>query len=106
MHVIEAVLNRRSIRKYTNLSIPNELLTNLITAAMHAPSAYNEQPWQFIIINDKNLLEKIPSFSPHAQMSKDAPVGILICADKRLLKTNDLWMIDCAAAAQNLLLVA
>jgi nitroreductase len=106
MNTIEAICSRRSVRKYNNQTIPNELILEIITAAMFAPSAFNEQPWQFIIINDKNLLNKIPLFSPHAHMCKNSTVSILICCDKTLEKTSDFWIQDCSAATQNLLLAA
>ncbi|MBI5346847.1 MAG: nitroreductase family protein [Chlamydiae bacterium] len=106
MDTIEAIFSRRSVRKFSCQPIPSELITLIINAAMHAPSAYNEQPWQFIIINDKNLLEKVPPFSPHAVMCTCATVGILICADKNFEKIPEMSPIDCAAATQNLLLAA
>jgi nitroreductase len=52
MEMMEAILSRRSIRSYTDQSVPKELLEKLLKAAMNAPSAGNEQPWHFIIIDE------------------------------------------------------
>jgi len=71
---------------------------------MSAPSAGNEQPWHFIVINDPDILGIIPSFHSHAQMLKDASVGILICGDINLEKHKGMWVQDCSAATQNILI--
>lgn len=50
---------------------------------MSAPSAANEQPWEFIVTQDRKMLDDIPAFSPFASMARRAPLGILVCADTR-----------------------
>ncbi|MBP1726990.1 MAG: nitroreductase, partial [Deltaproteobacteria bacterium] len=52
MDAMEAILTRRSVRSYTSALIPENLLTQLLRAAMNAPSAGNEQPWHFVVIRD------------------------------------------------------
>jgi len=104
MDAIEAILSRRSIRKYLKKPIPEELINKLLKAGMSAPSAGNEQPWHFIVINDPNILGIIPSFHNHAQMLKDASVGILVCGDINLEKHEGMWVQDCSAATQNILI--
>ncbi|MCX6098040.1 MAG: nitroreductase family protein, partial [Caldiserica bacterium] len=54
---MDTIRNRRSIRKYTADPVPQELVTRLLQAAMSAPSAGNEQPWEFIIITDREVLQ-------------------------------------------------
>jgi nitroreductase len=73
---------------------------------MAAPSARNQQPWEFIVISDADLREKIPSVCPFAQMIVDAPVAILVCGNLKVETAQGYWVIDCAAATQNLLLAA
>ena len=73
---------------------------------MHAPSAGNEQPWHFVILTDRELLDKIPDFHPYAGMLAEAPVAVLVCGDPRQEKHPGMWVQDCAAATQNLLLAA
>lgn len=101
---MKAIMNRRSIRQYTNQAVRDEQVKTLLEAAMCAPSAGNEQPWHFVVIRDRQLLDNVPKYHPHASMIKQASVAILICADTRLSKYDvDYWVQDCAAATENLL---
>ena len=106
MEALEAIFTRRSIRSYKPQPIPEELITRVLEAAMNAPSAGNEQPWHFMVINERQLLDAIPKFHPYAQMLHGAPAAILVCGDVRLEKHKDFWTLDCAAATENLLLAA
>ena len=106
MDVLEAIHTRRSIRKYQNKPVPEELIKEILAAAMSAPSAGNEQPWHFVIITDRQILDKVPNINPYAAMAKKAPAAILVCGDLGLEKFPGNWLLDCAAAVQNLLLAA
>jgi nitroreductase len=106
METLETIRTRRSIRKYTDQEVPEHLVTELLKAAMAAPSAGNEQPWHFVVIRDRNLLDEIPKFHPYSAMLKYASVAILVCGDLTLEKYKGCWVQDCAAATQNLLLAA
>lgn len=106
MDAIEAILTRRSIRKYTQDPVSEETIEKLLEAAMAAPSAGNQQPWHFIVIRDREILDEIPKLHPYAQMVKEAPVAIVVCGDERSVKYKIYWPQDCAAATQNLLLAA
>ena len=99
-----ALLTRRSIRKYKPTVVPKNLIEEAIKAAMFAPSARNQQPWEFIIIDKRELLNEIPKFSPHAAMAKDAPVGVLICFNKSYEVAEGFFPQDLGAATQNMLL--
>ena len=104
MDAIEAILTRRSIRKYVKKPVSKEQIKELIKIGMSAPSAGDEQPWHFIVIDDSTILEEIPSFHNHAQMLKDAAVAILVCGDLDLEKHKGMWSQDCSAATQNILI--
>jgi nitroreductase len=106
MDVLEAIRTRRSIREYSDQPVPDDIIQQLLAAAMMAPSARNAQPWQFIRINNPTLLEKIPTFHPNGAMAANAPVAILVCGDLRLELSPGYWPQDCSAAVQNLLLAA
>jgi nitroreductase len=106
METIDAILTRRSIRKYDKKRISDEILHNLLRAACHAPSAGNQQPWVFVILDDRKILNVIDTFHPSAKMLKEADKAILVCGDLDLEKFKGYWMIDCAAAAENILLAA
>lgn len=101
---MEALLKRRSIRKYQDKEVPEEVIKELLNAAMVAPSAGNEQPWHFIVINKREILDAIPSIHPYSKMLEQAPVAILICGDESLEKHKGFWVQDCSAATENLLI--
>ncbi|MFW6377686.1 MAG: nitroreductase family protein [bacterium] len=108
---MESIFTRRSIRKYTDKDINDEKLKSLLKAGMAAPSARNEQPWHFIVIREREKLNKITSIHPYSGMLKGAPLAILVCGDKRVLPDNaeedfGYLIVDCSAATQNILLQA
>ncbi len=106
MEALECLHSRRSIRKYTDTPISDADLKVLLDAAMAAPSAGNAQPWHFVVVRDKALLEQVHAFNPYAAMLGKAALGILVCADTREEKYPGYWVQDCSAATQNLLLAA
>jgi nitroreductase len=103
---MDIILTRRSIRKYKQKEVPETVMYELLRAAMNAPSAGNAQPWHFVVIRDRKVLDAIPEFHPHAQMVKEASVAILVCGDSREEKFPGYWIQDCSAATQNILLAA
>lgn len=104
MDAIEAILTRRSVRKYSKKPISEKIIKELLEAAMSAPSAGNEQPWHFIIIDDPNILSKVPTFHNHAQMLKNTSIAILVCGDMNLDNHKGMWIQDCSAATENILI--
>lgn len=104
---LDMILSRRSIRAYTDEPVTEAQIEKLLRVAMSAPSANNEQPWQFVVIDDRELLDTIPEeVHPYSKMLKEAPVAILICGEPRRQHHAGYWEQDCAAATQNLLLAA
>jgi len=101
---MDAILSRRSVRRYTAEPVGDEVIKELLEAAMSAPSAGNEQPWQFVVIDDRQILDEIPKFHPHAQMLKEAPLAILVCGDEKFYKYKEYWIQDCSAATENILI--
>ena len=106
MDAIDCIFTRRSIRKFEKKPVPKELVTQILQAAMAAPSAGNQQPWQFVVIDDRALLDVIPSVHPYAAMTAESPVAILVCGDLSIESHKGYWVQDCSAAVQNLLLTA
>ncbi len=106
MDVIDAILTRRSIRKYTEQTVTDEQVENLLKSAMYAPSAVNKQPWHFIVFRNKLIAESIAEFHPNSYMLKNASVGILVCFDENLQHDKGYGELDCSAATQNILLTA
>jgi nitroreductase len=106
MDAIEAIKTRNSIRKYIKKKIPKKIIYELLEIGMCAPSAGNEKPWHFIIIDKNEILESIPKFHPHSNMLKEASIAILICIDKNLEKHKGMAVQDCSAATENILIAA
>lgn len=106
MDAMRAILSRRSIRQYKPEPVPDELITELLQAAMSAPSAKNERPWHFIVIKDREMLDVMSEIHQYASMFKDAPMAIAVCADTQIADPIGYWVQDCSAATENLLLAA
>jgi nitroreductase len=102
----ELLISRRSIRKYTDQEVTDLQVEELLKAAMYAPSAGNQQPWHFVVLRNKETFTKIHDFHPFSQMLDQASVVIAVCADLSLETKKGYWMIDCAAATENILLAA
>jgi len=99
------LLERKSIRKFTDKDISKEDITKMLQAAMQAPSANNQQPWEFIVVDDRELLDKLSLASNGAWMLKDVKVAIVPLIIPTELSPL-LAVQDLAAATQNILLEA
>lgn len=106
MDAMKAILTRRSVRDFKPEPISDDDQEDLLRAGMQAPTAKNEQPWHFVVIDDRALLHAIPEFHPYSKMLMDAPLAIMVCSDKTLEKKKKSWILDCSAATQNILLAA
>ena len=106
MDAMQAILGRRSIRKYRQGEVNDDMVRQLLEAAMSAPSAGNEQPWHFIVIRDREILNSIPSIHPYSRMLREAALGILICGDLKQEVYKGFWVQDCSAATENMLIAA
>jgi len=106
--ILTPIFARRSIREYTQQDIPDDMIRDLLEAAMAAPSAVAKDPWHFIIVRVQQTRDRIADALPNGQMLRQAPVGLVICGD--LGKAHDCQLSyllqDCSAAIQNLLLGA
>lgn len=106
---ISNILNRVSVRKYEDKEVSPEQLSIILHAAMSAPSGVNRQPWEFLVIDDRNLLTKLGNALPYAKMTGSAPIAIMVCGNTgRFLDGEDstLWQQDLSAASENILLAA
>ncbi|GMQ64661.1 nitroreductase family protein [Vallitalea maricola] len=105
--VIKRIYERRSIRKYLDKQVDKQTIITLLKTAMAAPTAVNCQPWEFIVVDEANKLSKIKEECKYARYN--APVGIVVCGNMKLaLKGADheLWIQDCSAAIENMLIAA
>lgn len=104
MEALKAILSRRSVRSFTSQIVDDSMIENILQAAMSAPSAANEQPWHFLVIKNRKILDKIPEVHPHSMMCAQAPLAIVPCVDTAQEKYRDFWVQDMAAATENILL--
>jgi nitroreductase len=103
---MDPVLARRSIRKYTDEDVSDDDLQYLLHAAMAAPSAGNQQPWHFVVIRSRETLVAIAEVHPYAKMLADAPLALAVLGDPSVEKHEGMWVQDCAAATENILVAA
>jgi len=101
---MKSILTRRSIRRFTSQPVSDEIIQDLLRAAMSAPSAGNEQPWEFVVITDRKILDEIPKVHPYAQMCREASAAILVCCDVTRETHQGFWVQDCSAATENILI--
>ncbi|MDR1973801.1 MAG: nitroreductase family protein [Bacteroidales bacterium] len=101
--VIENILNRKSVRKYTEQKIEKEKVDLLVRAAFAAPSGKNIRPWEIIVVDDVNILKSWGEQLHNAPMLKNAPLAIIVAGDT---VKSSYWYLDCSAATQNVLLAA
>jgi len=101
---IDNLFARRSIRRYTNQPVSEEQIKLLLKAAMAAPSAANLKPWHFIAITSRPILNKLANAHPHAKMLTQAALAICVCGEPAI--NERMWVQDCAASTENILLAA
>ncbi len=109
MTTMETIRARRSVRRYKpGITIPRAHITQVLEAAMLAPSACNTRPWEFIVVEDAALKDKITEVHPYTSMLKTASLAILVCGRPDLQEgvCAGYWPEDCGAATENLLLAA
>ena len=101
---IENIMNRKSVRKYSDEKIEQEKIDTILKCAMAAPSAMNKQPWEILVVTEKEKLEKLAQIAPNASYSKNAQLAIIVCGDSSV--SDKFWIQDCCAVTENILLAA
>lgn len=100
-----AIFHRTSVRQYLDKAVEPEKIETLLRAGMAAPSAGNQQPWEFYVVTDAPTLAALAGCSPYAGCAKAAPLAFVLCT-KTDLPLPEYAEIDASAAAENLLLAA
>ena len=106
MDALDAIFTRKSIRSYTDQSISQAIINTLIKAAMSAPSAHNQHPWHFVVIQDRDTLNKLSENFTYGKMLATSPLAILLCCDTNNLRNPAFWPQDMSAATENILLAS
>ncbi|NQT76040.1 MAG: nitroreductase family protein, partial [Candidatus Omnitrophica bacterium] len=99
MDFFEVTRNRKSVREYSDKEVEKNLIEKIIDAGRVAATARNEQPWEFIVTSDKEILKKICGMCPNGPFIKDAPLLIAVFS-----KDTKYYLEDCSSATQNMLL--
>jgi nitroreductase len=112
MNTLECIKTRRSIRKYNETPVGEDVLFKIIEAATHAPSSRNAQNWEFVIVRNETTKKRLAEACYQKEMVEQAPVAIVVCSDNNKLEAygergRNLFSIqNTAVAAQNLMLAA
>jgi nitroreductase len=97
MTFLSLLEQRRSIRKFLDQKVEAEKIGALIEAALRSPSSMGNDPWEFVVVEDKAVLEKLARAKPHgATFMKNAPLGIVVCADP---DKSTVWIEDASIAS-------
>ena len=107
--IVENIMTRTSIRKYKQQPVEDCKIETMLRAAMAAPTAMNKQPWHFVVVTDKAMLNKLAGEGRRGDMLRNAPLAIVICGNMEKAiggDANGFWIQDVSAATENLLLAA
>ena len=98
---MNAIFTRTSVRKFEDRPVEKEKIENLLQAGFVAPSACNQQPWEFYVVTKRETIEALAKTSPYAVSAAKAPVVLVIAARKDVIFPG-ITDIDCAIATENL----
>lgn len=104
MDLFKVVLNRRSVRKFKDMDIPEEMINQILIAGIWAPSGMDNQPWRFAVIRDKELKSEIAKLTKHKAIFENAPVIIPVFVDHNVTYDTVKDMQTMGACLQNMLL--
>lgn len=106
MDVIEALLTRRSIRRYLSTPITDEQVQTILNAGLAAPSAHNRRPYRLLVVKSPEVKEALSKTTIYGKMLPSAPIIIVVLGDSVVQKHHDLLLNDCSAVTENILLAA
>lgn len=109
MDAMECIFSRTSVRSFQKKDIEDEVITEILKAGMSAPSAVNMQPWMFVVVRERALLDKLADRLPYTKMAAQSTIAVVVCGDLRRTtdqREQEYWIEDCSAATQNILLAA
>ncbi|SHJ78748.1 Nitroreductase family protein [Anaerocolumna jejuensis DSM 15929] len=96
---MDIIFNRRSIRRFQNRSVEKEKVERLLRAGMQAPSAGNQQPWEFIVVEDHQALEALSKMSPYSGPVASSGITLVLLCNSDCLKFQGTWQQELGAAA-------
>lgn len=105
---IENIMTRTSVRKFTDRAISKDTLETIVKAGMAAPTAVNKQPWDFVVVTERQVLDSLMANHPYSNLAT-ATAAIIVCGNMEKAMEGDgqaYWIQDCSAATENILLAA
>lgn len=97
---LELLRKRRSIRQFEENPVEREKIDKLVEAMLRSPSSRSLNPWEFVVVTDREVIRKLAKSKPHgATFMKNAPLAIVVCGDP---EKCDVWIEDCSIAALNI----
>ena len=104
MDMFDTIMHRRSVRQYTDERIAEDMLNKILCAGLAAASSKNRRPWEFVVVRDKDMLNKLGECRPSAgNLLGKCDTAIVVAADSELV---DVWVEDCASAMTQMHLMA
>lgn len=106
---IETIMTRTSVRKFKPEKLSETQMETLLRAGMAAPTAVNKQPWEFVVVDDRELLDSMQAALPNARIADGCQQVIVVCGNEQKAlegEARSYWIQDCAAATENILLAA
>lgn len=99
---MNAIFTRTSVRNFEDRAVEPEKIEQLMKAAMAAPSAKNQQAWEFYVVTNKEILQQLGKVTPYSTPAANAPAAIVVCYNKDKVKVPKMLDIDCAIATENI----
>ena len=101
---MNSIFHRISVRKYQDRTVEKEKIEQILRAAMQAPSATNQQPWEFYVVTDREKIKELSKCSPYSRCAAKAPVVLVPCMKTEGLRLPEMALVDLSAATENMLL--
>ena len=102
--MLDVIKNRRTVRKFNSVPVENEKILEIIKSGMQAPSSKDSRPWEFVIINDRKVLDSLSKMHHAAKQLKSTQACIVLLADKTKFIKAGRWILDLSACMENMLL--
>ncbi len=104
--VYNNIMTRSSVRSYTSQKVEDELVEKLLRAGLAAPTAGNRQPWELLVVTDRDILDAFATIIPGAHMAAKAQLAIVVAGTPTKALMPEYWVQDCSAVTENILLAA
>lgn len=109
--VIDCIMTRASVRNFSDQQVSDSIVNKILRAGMAAPTAANQQPWHFVVVNEQKLKDSITAAFEYTKMVEHCSFAVVVCGDMDNLFKGDItdggfWVEDCSAASENMLLAA